>query len=130
MKCPKVLLSLELNKKNHKTCIQEASLGPADPEASSTAFWSDKANKWGVSVAAARELICGNCENLLLTPEIVECLKNNPQPKPSEVVKGWADTGDSAGYCNQWDIPCTLSRTCDTWEAGGPIRDEKQDMDE
>jgi hypothetical protein len=130
MVCAKPLRDVALNKSNHKICIDEANLGPANPDSISTAFWKKKSDIWNVSVAAAHEMLCGNCAHLLDTTEIKDCMKKYPQPSPDEIVKGWVDTNESAGYCDEWEIPCTLTRTCDTWEPGGPITDGKKRIEE
>jgi hypothetical protein len=121
MKCPEVLMDKDMSIKNHRICIVKANLGPANPKAPETIYWIIKSTKWNVSERAAREMLCSNCGHYWKTKFIDDCMKKYEQVTPPEVDPSWVDTNDSAGYCDEWDIPCTGSRTCDTWEPGGPI---------
>lgn len=122
-RCPEVLMDKEMSIFNHRVCITKADLGPANPKMPETIFWLMKSAKWNVSECAAREMICGNCGHYWKTKFIDDCMKKYEQVTPPEVDPAWVDTGESGGYCDEWDIPCTHSRTCDTWEPGGPITD-------
>jgi len=121
MKCPEVLMDKDMSIKNHRICITKANLGPANPKAPETIYWIIKSTKWNVSERAAREMLCSNCGHYWKTKFIDDCIKKYEQVTPPEVDPSWVDTNDSSGYCDEWDIPCTGSRTCDTWEPGGPI---------
>ena len=121
IKCPEVLMDKDMSIKNHRICIVKANLGPANPKAPETIYWIIKSTKWNVSERAAREMLCSNCGHYWKTKFIDDCMKKYEQVTPPEVDPSWVDTNDSAGYCDEWDIPCTGSRTCDTWEPGGPI---------
>jgi hypothetical protein len=121
MECPKVLMDKDMSIKNHRICIVKANLGPANPKAPETIYWIIKSTKWNVSERAAREMLCSNCGHYWKTKFIDDCMKKYEQVTPPEVDPSWVDTNDSSGYCDEWDIPCTGSRTCDTWEPGGPI---------
>lgn len=121
-KCPEPIKNKALNKKNHLICITKANLGPANPKMPEQMFWLMKAIKWNVSESAAREMICGNCGHYWKTKFIDDCMKLNTLTPP-EVDPAWVNTGDGGGYCDEWEITCTHSRTCDTWEAGGPVTD-------
>ena len=121
MKCPEVLMDKDMSIKNHRICIVKANLGPANPKAPETIYWIIKSTKWNVSERAAREMLCSNCGHYWKTKFIDDCMKKYEQVTPPEIDPSWVDTNDSAGYCDEWDIPCTGSRTCDTWEPGGPI---------
>jgi len=122
-RCPEVLMDKKMSIFNHRVCITKADLGPANPKMPETIFWLMKSAKWNVSECAAREMICGNCGHYWKTKFIDDCMKKYEQVTPPEVDPAWVDTGESGGYCDEWDIPCTHSRTCDTWEPGGPITD-------
>ena len=121
MKCPEVLMDKDMSIKNHRICIVKANLGPANPKAPETIYWIIKSTKWNVSERAAREMLCSNCGHYWKTKFIDDCMKKYEQVTPPEVDPSWVDTNDSSGYCDEWDIPGTGSRTCDTWEPGGPI---------
>ena len=122
-RCPEVLMDKDMSIFNHRVCITKADLGPANPKMPEVVFWLMKSAKWNVSENAAREMICGNCGHYWKTKFIDDCMKKYEQVTPPEVDPAWVDTGESGGYCDEWDIPCTHSRTCDTWEPGGPITD-------
>lgn len=122
-RCPEVLMDKKMSIFNHRVCITKADLGPANPKMPETIFWLMKSAKWNVSECAAREMICGNCGHYWKTKMIDDCMKKYEQVTPPEVDPAWVDTAESGGYCDEWDIPCTHSRTCDTWEPGGPITD-------
>ena len=124
-RCPEVLMDKKMSIFNHRVCITKADLGPANPKMPEVVFWLMKSAKWNVSECAAREMICGNCGHYWKTKMIDDCMAKYPQVTPPEVDPAWVDTGESGGYCDEWDIPCTHSRTCDTWEPGGPITDAK-----
>lgn len=123
--CPEVLKNKAMSIRNHRVCIVKADLGPANPKAPEVFFWLKKSATWNVSEAAAREMLCSNCGHYWKTKMIDACMKKYPQPTPPEIDPSWVDTGEGGGYCDEWDIPCTASRTCDTWEPGGPITDAK-----
>ena len=122
-KCPPAIETKSINIANHKVCIVKADLGPANPKMPEVMFWLHKSAKWNVSESAAREMICGNCGYYWKTKFIDDCMKKFPQATPPEINPAWVDTGESGGYCEEWEITCTHSRTCDTWEPGGPITD-------
>lgn len=130
MECPEVLKDKEMSIKNHRICITKANLGPANPRAPETIYWIIKSTKWNVSERAAREMLCSNCGHYWKTKFIDDCMKKYEQVTPPEVDPEWVDTGDAGGYCDEWDIPCTASRTCDTWEPGGPITTAKVAMND
>ena len=124
-KCPEVLMNKSMSIKNHRICIVEADLGPANPRAPEVIFWIKKSMEWNVPEYAAREMLCSNCGHYWKTKFIDECMSKYQQVTPPEVDPAWVDTGDGGGYCDEWDIPCTATRTCNDWEPGGPITDAK-----
>lgn len=123
--CPPAIKSKAINLKNHRICITKADLGPANPKMPEVMFWLKKSMKWNVSEKAAREMICGNCQYYHKTKAIDAYMKKYEQITPPDVDPAWVDTGESGGYCTEWEITCTHSRTCDSWEPGGPITDAK-----
>ena len=124
-KCPESIVNKNVNIANHKICIAKADLGPANPKMPEVMFWLKKSMKWNVSESAAREMVCGNCGYYWKTKMIDDCMKKYPQATPPEINPAWVDTNESGGYCEEWMITCTHSRTCDSWEPGGPITDAK-----
>lgn len=126
--CPLPLQNNALNIKNHKTTIKEHGLGPADPRQANTAFWQDKASKWGVTEGDARGRLCANCEHYLETTKIKQCIDSGQAAKfkTSMVDKSLVDIESKpTAYCMLYDITCSPVRTCDSQEMGGPIDDVK-----
>ena len=127
--CPICTTSKSISLTNHLICISEANLGPADPRQSSPVFWAAKAVKWGVLDGEARTRLCMNCEHYIATSQVVECMKTGEgaKLKASELpIEGetWADIpGMPSAACSRYNITCSALRTCDDWEAGGPITD-------
>lgn len=127
--CPIALQDPKVNLANHMVAIDQANLGPADPRKPETVFWMRKAEIWNTSVDVARTRLCSNCAHYNSTTEMTACIKNGPggQILASNlpVVPQWADVATPSGYCDLYDITCTATRTCDNWEAGGPIDNQK-----
>lgn len=127
--CPVVTNDAELNMANHMVAIKQANLGPADPEATSDAYWSFMAEKWMVSTDEARVRQCQNCEYYNNSPKVLDCLKSSTlMASDLPVTPKWADVSAPSGYCTKWDITCTSTRTCLTWEPGQ--EEELDDMDD
>ena len=62
--------------------------------------------------------VCGNCEYYNQTSSMKECIGTE---------------GDDVGYCQLLKFVCRAENTCDSWEEGGPIKDDdisynKQDI--
>ena len=127
--CPAATHDAELNKANHLIAISEANLGPADPTAPSDAYWSSMAEKWMVSTDEARVRQCQNCEYYNNSPKILDCIKSSTlMASDLPVTPKWADVSAPSGYCTKWDITCTSTRTCSTWE---PVEaNESSEMEE
>lgn len=63
--------------------------------------------------------VCGNCEYYNQTSAMMECID--------------AEEESEVGYCQLLKFVCQASNTCDSWEEGGPIKDDdvmynKQDI--
>ena len=119
--CPIALQSNALNIKNHLTAIEEAALGPANPLEREDAYWTDKAQKWGISEGDARGRLCNNCEHYYDNEMIRGCIENGPamdlKASALPLVPPWADIEDHpVGYCTLWAITCSPIRTCDEQE--------------
>ena len=123
---PPAIKTKAINLKNHRICIIKAELGPANPRAPEIFFWLKKSATWNVSESAAREMLCSNCGHYWKTKFLDDAMKKYEQITPPDVDPAWVDTGDGGGYCDEWEITCTASRTCNTWEPGGPITDAKK----
>ena len=129
--CPIVTQDDDANLANHLVAIKQANLGPADPEAPSDAYWSFMAEKWMVSTDEARVRQCQNCEYYKNSPKILDCLKSsNLKASDLPVTPKWSDVSAPSGYCTKWDITCTSTRTCLSWEPGEEEEEELDDMDD
>jgi hypothetical protein len=127
--CPAATHDAELNMANHMVAIKQANLGPADPTAPSDAYWSFMAEKWMVSTDEARVRQCQNCEYYNNSPKVLDCLKSSTlMASDLPVTPKWTDVSAPSGYCTKWDITCTSTRTCLTWEPGQ--EEELDDMDD
>ncbi len=116
--CPAVTHDDALNMANHLVAIKQANLGPADPAAPSDAYWSFMAEKWMVSTDEARVRQCQNCEYYNNSPKVLDCLKSSTlKASDLPVTPKWADVSAPSGYCTKWDITCTSTRTCLSWES-------------
>ena len=125
--CPLPMVDKQLNIANHQTCIEQADLGPANPNARESVFWMKKAELWGVSETTARTQLCNNCAYYMNTKQIKDCFASAANqgtlPLATDVDPSWTNTNDAAAFCLKWDITCTAHRTCNTWAPGGPIVD-------
>lgn len=127
--CPAATHDDNVNMTNHLVAIREANLGPADPTAPSDAYWSFMAEKWMVSTDEARVRQCQNCEYYNNSPKILDCLKSSTlKASDLPVTPKWADVSAPSGYCTKWDITCTSTRTCLSWESDQ--EEELDDMDD
>ncbi|MGA1773146.1 MAG: HK97 family phage prohead protease [Flavobacteriaceae bacterium] len=128
--CPAPTFDDELNMANHLTCIEQANLGPADPTQPSSEYWQERAKEWLVSETEARARLCHNCEYYNNTPKMLDCITNSGlKASDLPVDPKWADVEAPSGFCTKWDITCTATRTCSTWEKKEFIVDQ-EDMTE
>jgi HK97 family phage prohead protease len=115
--CPISITDSSINIANHLQCIQEANLGPANPSEPSDTFWSVMADKWLIPTEDARVRQCQNCDNYNNSPDMLECLQSSTfKASDLPINPPWADVDTSAGYCSKWNIICSATRTCATWE--------------
>lgn len=119
--CPTAAQSKYVNLANHLVAIEEANLGPADPREVSTDYWAAKMETWGVVEGIARTRLCMNCANYDNSPETLNCFATGEggtlKPSKLPVSPKWADiNGMPVALCTVWNIGCTATRTCDSWE--------------
>lgn len=130
--CPVATTNDSVNLANHLICIEQANLGPANPDAPSDSYWSYMADKWMVSTDEARLRQCQNCEYYENSPQILDCIRSsNLKASDLPVEPKWTDVSAPAGYCKKWDITCTATRTCLTWETDEDEgEDDSDDIEE
>jgi len=127
--CPTVTHNAELNLANHLIAIEEAGLGPANPNAPENEFWAEKASEWNISEPEARNRQCQNCEYYKNTPKMLECLRSSTlKASDLPVTPKWTDVSTPAGYCTQFDITCTATRTCSEWDPQEFVEDDMEKL--
>ena len=82
-------------------------------------YWLDIAKHWKIKgdekekIKIAKKSVCGNCAAFDLSPRMKECMP------------GAVQEDGRLGYCWMHKFKCHSSRTCYTWAAGGPIKEDK-----
>lgn len=124
--CPPATQDIAINLKNREKAIEVAKYGPLNPQEPNEDFWSEKANRWSVTIAEAKKSICGTCVMFIRTPKMLDCIEGGLAAGDSGQQNAW-DAIDTAelGYCEAFDFKCAASRTCSAWVVGGPITEEK-----
>ena len=107
--CPRATQDLKLNTKNRDAAIKAKHIqyGPLTIEKPGD-YWEKIAEHWNTDVEAAKKTNCSNCVAFDVSPRMKECM-------PLE---------GKLGYCWMHDFKCHKDRTCYTWAAGGPIKDD------
>ena len=128
--CPPATLDIALNLKNRGVAIKSAGYGPMNPDLPNSEFWEKKAERWTVSVDDAKKSTCGNCAAFNITSRVRSCIADGISSGGSGEKDAW-DTisAGELGYCEAFDFKCAASRTCDAWITGGPVTDEKVQVD-
>lgn len=122
--CPVATQNIEVNLQNRQKAIDTANYGPANPGEPGD-YFDMMAAQWGVPVAEAESMRCGNCAAFIVTPKMIQCIQSGlaegdtQQDAYDVVVQG------ELGYCEAFDFKCAASRTCRAWIAGGPVTEEK-----
>jgi hypothetical protein len=128
--CPVPLQDNAVNAANHLDTIAKYGLGPADPTQPNDDFWAAKGELWGITAGDARGRLCANCIHYFDTTPIRDCIENGPawdlKASALPLEPKWADIeSHPVAYCDEFDITCSPTRTCDDQEMGGPIDDVK-----
>lgn len=125
--CPTATQDIELNTQNRDKAIQLFDYGPPNPREPASWFWVRLARRWGVpptsyGMAELRKMRCGNCSVFDISPKMRECL---PLVSSEDEYDQAAELkGSVFGYCWAHDFKCASVRTCATWAAGGPVKDD------
>ena len=123
-KCPLPTQDVTLNLKNRAKAITAAAYGPENPDLPNTAYWKKKADTWDVTIADAKQSLCGNCAAFNVQEEIKECIAKGIGMEADPW--GTIELAD-LGYCEIFDFKCAASRTCDAWVVGGPNDGEEDE---
>ena len=110
--CPPATQDLELNTKNRDAAIKADHIkyGPLNVDEPGD-YWEKLAEHWDTTEEAAKKSLCGNCTAFDISPRMKECMPGDVQE-----IGG-------LGYCHMHAFKCHSERTCRTWAAGGPIKD-------
>ena len=121
-RCPVATGNIVVNLQNRQKAITNASYGPANPSLPNTAYWSNLAKIWGISIAEARTMRCGNCAAFNVTTPMLKCIRDGlgPEGDPEATVGA-----GHLGYCQMFHFKCASARTCAAWVVGGPIQDKR-----
>lgn len=122
--CPIATQDVKTNLANRQTAVDDANYGPANPNEPNEDYWKAKADEFQGDVATAKKMLCGNCAAFDQRSKILGCIKKGIGEDANEVAVG----GD-LGYCEIFDFKCASKRTCDAWIVGGPITDNKKQID-
>jgi hypothetical protein len=124
--CAPATQDIAINLENREKAIETAGYGPLNPKEPNTPFWTEKANRWSVSIQEAKKSTCGTCVMFIRTPKMLDCIESGISAGESGQQNAW-DAIDQAelGYCEAFDFKCAASRTCSAWVVGGPITEEK-----
>ena len=114
MTCPLPTQDLELNTKNRDMSIEADHIQYGPLNLSDKEYWEDLAKHWKTTVDVAKNSNCGNCVAFDISPRMDDCM-------PGPV----SDKDGRLGYCWMHHFKCHSARTCRTWAAGGPIKDNK-----
>jgi len=116
--CPKATQDLELNTKNRDASIEAEHIQYGPLNLNDEGYWERAADHWNTDVDTAKQSLCGNCVAFDISPRMLECM-------PGEV----SDGDGKLGYCHMHHFKCHSARTCYTWAAGGPIKEDKVSYD-
>ena len=116
--CPPATQDLKLNTKNRDASIKAEHIqyGPLKVDEPGD-YWKDIAEYWNTTEEAAKKSNCSNCVAFDISPRMEKCMP------------GETDEDGRLGYCWMHHFKCHSARTCYTWAAGGPIKDDKASYD-
>lgn len=117
--CPRATRDVALNLQNRQKCIDVAAYGPANPGMANIPFWQTKAKMWGITVAEAQTMRCGNCAAFNITAPMLACIRSGLGPEGDP--EATANAGQ-LGFCQMFQFKCASLRTCNAWITGGPIK--------
>ena len=120
--CPEPTQDLQLNTKNRDAAIEAEHIQYGPLNLADEEYWDHAAEHWNTTVDVAKKSRCGNCIAFDISPRMKECMPG-PVSEPIEDEEGYL------GYCWMHHFKCHSARSCYTWAAGGPIKDDKISRD-
>ena len=115
--CPTVTQDLELNTANRNRAIAAEFIKYGPLNLADEAYWEEYAKKWDTTADVAKQSNCSNCVAFDISPRMETCMP------------GETDEDGKLGYCWMHHFKCHSARTCYTWAAGGPIKDDEASQD-
>ena len=117
--CPAPTQDLELNTLNRNRAIKADFIKYGPLNLSDEGYWIEYAKKWGdtTSPEEAKKSNSSNCIAFDISPRMEACMP------------GATDEDGRLGYCWMHHFKCHSARTCYTWAAGGPIKDDEKSYD-
>lgn len=115
--CPTATQDIKVNTENRNVAREVFGYGPLNIEEPGD-FWKDIAEKWKTTEGAVKHSRCANCVAFDISERMQDCM-------PGET----SDDQGILGYCWMHRFKCHSARTCDTWAAGGPIKDDEMSKD-
>ena len=112
--CPAATQDLELNTKNRNASIEAEHIQYGPLNLNDEEYWKRAAKHWKTDPETAKKSLCGNCVAFDISPRMDKCM-------PGPV----SDGDGRLGYCWMHHFKCHSARSCYTWAAGGPIKDDK-----
>ena len=80
------------------------------------------AKKWNTSEEAAEKSKCASCTAFDVSPRMLKCI-------PGETSQPVKDEHGILGYCWMHHFKCHWARSCNTWAAGGPIKEDEKSFE-
>ena len=119
MACPVATQDLEVNTRNRDASIKTDYIKYGPLNLSDEGYWVEYAKKWGetTSPEEAKKSNCSNCVAFDISERMESCMP------------GATDEDGRLGYCWMHHFKCHSARTCYTWAAGGPIKDDNASYD-
>ena len=118
--CPTATQKLKVNTANRDRAIQADFIkyGPLNVEEPGD-YWKEIAKKWNTTEEAAMQSTCMSCTAFDVSPRMLECI-------PGETSEPVRDEDGILGYCWMHHFKCHSARSCNTWAAGGPIKEDEK----
>ena len=115
--CPPATQNLELNTRNRNSAIKADYIQYGPLNLADTEYWDRAAEHWNTTPEVAKASKCSNCIAFDISPRMIDCM-------PGPTSQAIEDEEGYLGYCWMHKFKCHSARTCYTWAAGGPIRDD------
>ena len=128
--CPPATQDLEINTRNRNSAIEADYIQYGPLNLSDEQYWERAADHWKTTPEVAKQSRCYNCVAFDISPRMQDCMPGEIMSQEDissamEENREW----ETLGYCWMHKFKCHSARTCYTWAAGGPIKDDLQSAD-